>query len=121
MKPRVASIERTCWAFPSQWEGTFADGRVWYARFRGGRGYVAACVDDGTPYCAVDGERLIEFKSQGAFDGFMSDVQFLRDVLSVVADIEGVAIVTREPEDEMHPRHFAIVPLSVCHRPPQAI
>lgn len=31
------TIDRTCLAFPSQWEGKLVDGRMFYARFRHGR------------------------------------------------------------------------------------
>lgn len=32
--PRIATARMTCRAYPTQWEGTLTDGRVWYLRFR---------------------------------------------------------------------------------------
>ena len=34
---RVTEVEQTCWACPSQWEGTTAGGQYVYARYRFGR------------------------------------------------------------------------------------
>lgn len=33
---KLIELYRTCWACPSQWEGTTADGQRVYIRFRGG-------------------------------------------------------------------------------------
>lgn len=34
--PRVIELDRTCMAFPAQWEGRIADGRQVYIRYRNG-------------------------------------------------------------------------------------
>ena len=66
---KVKSWVQTCGACPAQWEGTLDNGDCFYARFRFGHGYVATgkTMDD-----AIFGDVLVEWNTDGEYDGVMS-------------------------------------------------
>src|SRR6266576_2343055 len=56
---KVATIERTCTAFPAQWHGMTDDGRQIYARYRWGWLSVRLGeIGDEAEFAAVDGPEI---------------------------------------------------------------
>lgn len=57
---RIKNVSQTCWACPSQWEGSFTDGSALYIRYRWG-------------YLSVekDGEEIYGEQVGDGFDGYM--------------------------------------------------
>lgn len=93
--PKVVSLARTCYAMPAQWEGRFADGRTFYARFRHGSGGITVSPEpqDGTEGL-LDWPALMQFSCANGhgFEGDMSDRQFL-GLLAQVAEVPpGISI-----------------------------
>jgi hypothetical protein len=71
---RVVRVVQTCEACPSQWEGFLADGRAFYARFRGGCLSVTAHA---TFPLADDADLLLEqCDGSNVWDGHMPYEQF---------------------------------------------
>jgi hypothetical protein len=64
----VTSVEQTCGACPSQWEGVADDGRVVYARYRGGRLRVSLGA---TLEAALDSQPIIDRMLGDSLDGWM--------------------------------------------------
>jgi hypothetical protein len=83
MPLKVVEIERTCQAFPSQWEGKTDDGRFVYVRFRWGllRIGVGATLD-----LAIIDEQTTIFERQlsDARDGELSFEQLRAATTGVV-------------------------------------
>lgn len=91
-RAKVIRMERTCDAYPSQWEGELDDGRAVFVHYRQGRGRIGIgnTVDD-----AVDAtieERWNEcFTWQGAGDpGRLSDAEMLVVLRGYLDVAEGV-------------------------------
>jgi len=76
---KVKSLTQTCSACPSQWEGTLADGRMIYIRYRWG--YLSVCVSP-NPTCdvydAVRGEEVFGDGMGGNLDGCLGEEEMLR-------------------------------------------
>jgi len=71
-RPRVVALKRTCIACPSQWQGTLEDGRVMYARYRGGA--LSVGVGDDIDAAVRNGwtdETLYSNYIGDGFDGYM--------------------------------------------------
>ena len=81
----VRTLEQTCWAVPSQWEGRLDDGRMFYVRFRNGHFEVRVSsgpTDDirdavGAPAC-------YEWYSEDAHDGFMDEATMMERAAAVL-------------------------------------
>lgn len=67
---RVQSIVMTCGACPSQWEGQFADGRYFYARYRWGQ--LSVSVSTESVDAAVGGEEIFAAECGDGLDGHMT-------------------------------------------------
>lgn len=67
-KPKVKSINQTCDACPSQWEGYTEDNQYIYIRYRWG--YLSVTLDDQD---CIFGEQV-----GGEFDGIMNSTEMMR-------------------------------------------
>ena len=90
--PRVVSYAQTCFAVPSQWEGTLEDGRMFYIRFRNGRFRVRVSRDPTTDVMdAVRGVDLVDEEIRGSEDdGFMDEAEMLERTAGLL-DFSGSA------------------------------
>lgn len=69
----VESVEQTCLACPSQWEGRLTDGRMFYVRYRWG--HLSLSVSPGPTtdiFEAVDGEEVYSEATGSEYDGVIS-------------------------------------------------
>jgi len=75
MKPKIKEYKKTCNMFPSQWEGTFEDGRMFYIRYRWGNFNVYVSKEPTTNvFDAVSGENILTIDNHGEqFDGYMDN------------------------------------------------
>lgn len=88
---------QTCVAVPSQWQGTFEDGRMFYVRFRNGRLRVSVSPTPTTDVMeAVRGAALLGQLVDGPDDGFMEE----DEMLERTAPILGFSGSTRLQGDE---------------------
>src|SRR4051794_27890569 len=73
----VIALEKTCTACPSQWEGTLADGRTLYARYRGGTLSVGLGqgIDEAVRNSSSEATFYFEHVGDG-LDGFMDFEEF---------------------------------------------
>lgn len=72
-KTKVISVERTCRACPSQWEGVTDDRRLIYVRYRYGVLRIAISDPGATDiHAAVNGEELFCLEWGDPFGGDMS-------------------------------------------------
>jgi len=72
IKYEIEDIEHTCWACPSQWEGTLTDGRMFYIRYRWG--HLTFYVSENPTinlYDALNTEPLVSKQCGEEFDGVM--------------------------------------------------
>jgi hypothetical protein len=70
---KVIALKRTCLACPSQWDGSLADGRAVYARYRHGELTVGVSSDiDGAVRNARSDVALYAEEVSDGLDGFMS-------------------------------------------------
>lgn len=80
----VTSLEQTCFACPSQWEGATEDNRQIYVRYRWGHLSVSVSEPyDDSQYAAVQGARVYDGNLGDGFDGCI-------DLEEVVAATKGV-------------------------------
>lgn len=71
---RVRTLEQTCWAVPSQWEGHLEDGRMFYVRFRSGHFEVRVSPGPADDIAhAVRAPAYYEWYSEDAQDGFIDE------------------------------------------------
>lgn len=101
--PKLVALKKTCVACPSQWEGTFEDGRVVYARYRHGHlsvGFgddievaVRNSMSDRAPYADYVGDGL---------DGFM-DFEELKVHLNGLLDFPANLVVENERQPPPDP------------------
>jgi len=87
---KVVELERTCPAFPSQWEGKLEDGRMVYIRYRWGWLSIRISnkptdnVDE-----AVCGKEVFGVGYGGGYGGEMSELELVGLTMAVV-DYSGV-------------------------------
>ena len=79
MNNKIVRIEKTCEAYPAQWEIKLYNGKMIYVRYRSG--YLSICIsltktDD--IYDAVDGKEIFEKKLGDTFDGVLSEKDMLK-------------------------------------------
>jgi hypothetical protein len=90
--PLVVAMKQTCSACPSQWEGEFEDGRVLYARYRGGGLSVGVGADIGAAVKNSHSEETLFFEHLGdGLDGAMAFEELkghLRGLLEFPEDLE---------------------------------
>jgi hypothetical protein len=88
---KVIALKRTCLACPSQWEGSLADGRAVYARYRHGELTIGVGDDiDGAVRNARSDLALYAEEVGDGLDGFMSFEELkakLRGVLKFPAGL----------------------------------
>jgi hypothetical protein len=82
---KVIEIRRTCFAYPSQWEGKTESGYV-YIRFRGGN---LAVRSGSTLEEAVAGPAIFEWHEADEYGGFM-EYDELRKITADVLDLPDV-------------------------------
>lgn len=82
--PTVASLEQTCSACPSQWEGQLDDGRWMYARYRGG--YLSIRLGDSLDEAisARGPDALFESQCGDCLDGFMETDELRRHLVGLL-------------------------------------
>jgi len=76
--PKVVSIEQTCGACPSQWEGRLDDGRGLYVRYRYGKLKIA--LFDGADYVSAPNEtiqHIVVWESDNEWDGVMESSEMI--------------------------------------------
>lgn len=97
--PKVVALQKTCPACPAQWEGTLDDGRVVYARYRGGVLSVGVgndideAVDNGWSDQAVFADYVGD-----ALDGFMDFEELRAHLYGLLEFPADLAVDEREPE-----------------------
>jgi hypothetical protein len=72
--PKIKFLSRTCCACPSQWEGSFYDGRFFYARYRNDifKAYIAPNEKEWFEDCKK--YKIYELDTKlGGYDGYMTD------------------------------------------------
>jgi hypothetical protein len=84
---KITYIKRTCFAYPSQWEGKTESGYV-YVRFRGGTLAVrfGPTIED-----AIAGPNMFEWHDGDDFGGFM-EYDELKKITAEVLDLPDVEI-----------------------------
>ncbi len=96
--PKVIALRKTCLACPSQWEGTLADGRAVYARYRGGALSVGIGDDiDEAVHNGMSDQALYAEYGGGCLDGFM-DFEELRTHLYGLLEFPADLVVENERE-----------------------
>jgi hypothetical protein len=74
---KVATLERTCFACPAQWEGTLDTGEYVYIRFRWGHlAITAAPTEDRAVMCRRDDEEarvVFEWSEGDTYNGYMTN------------------------------------------------
>ncbi len=88
-------LTNTCFACPSQWEGTLGDGRTVYIRFRWGYLSVSVSpppVGDYTPSMsdAVSGEEIFGKRVSDGLDGMI-------DILEVAKELQSANFTVKLP------------------------
>jgi len=79
-RPVVKSLEQTCEACPSQWEGEFEDGSYFYIRYRWGRlragkGHsLSEAIQDQDTYVTYTGDCLSGYLSQKEMITILSEI-----------------------------------------------
>lgn len=76
--PQVISLEQTCGACPSQWEGRLADGRGIYIRFRHGR--LTLTFFEGDDFVTADFNKEVRhlvWESDNEWDGVMDTSEMM--------------------------------------------
>lgn len=87
----MLTLKKTCLACPSQWEGTLADGRTVYARFR--HGHLSVGIGEtvsGAVENAMSDQALYEGEIGDGLDGFMDFEELkaqLRGLIEFPADL----------------------------------
>lgn len=82
----VQTLEQTCEAVPSQWEGHLADGRMFFVRLRNGRLQVRFSPRPTDNVMeAVRAEAVFEWVSDDPDDGFIEEAEMM-DRTEVVLD-----------------------------------
>lgn len=88
---KVIALKRTCLACPSQWEGSLADGRAVYARYRHGELTIGVGDDIDGAVCNASSDVALYAEEVGDdLDGFMSFEELkvkLRGVLKFPAEL----------------------------------
>ncbi|ACU63420.1 hypothetical protein [Chitinophaga pinensis] len=91
MKAVIVKIERTCSAFPTQYEGTLDNGKMFYFRFRWGELCISESIsptediDD-----AIIGTVVLEIQTDDDWNGVMSPeqvVSYLSPIYQLSAEI----------------------------------
>lgn len=95
--PTVVSLEQTCSACPSQWEGQLDDGRWLYARYRGG--FLSIRLGDSLDEAisAYGPDALYESQCGDGLDGFMETDELRRHLAGLLHFPEDLE-VTGEPD-----------------------
>lgn len=70
---KIVELERTCWGFPSQWEGKLEDGRPVYIRFRHGQLVLSPGKIGGDIWTAVGAPSLVDFQLGDPHSGLMTE------------------------------------------------
>ena len=90
---KVVKLIQTCYACPSQWEGTLDDGRMIYIRFRWGNLTISVSPTPTTDvYDAVGGEVIYSKRTSDGLDGVMDYEEFkslTKGLLNLPAQCEG--------------------------------
>ncbi len=85
---KVAKLEMTCGAFPSQWEGELVDGRAIYIRYRWGELVIAIAQtyqEALDVFCGFSNDGMIFSKASGGdFDGECT----LADVAALMPQVD---------------------------------
>lgn len=84
----IASLERTCYACPSQYEGKLVDGRVFYMRYRWGILSVRVAARDEDLFTSED---IIVYCETigGEFEGVLNEDELI-EKLSHLFDFSGL-------------------------------
>jgi len=86
MKPKIKELIKTCEVFPSQWQGTFEDGRMFYIRYRWGNLNVYVSKEPTTEvFDAVNGDNILSLDNHGEqFDGYMENETMLNLIKNII-------------------------------------
>ena len=86
---KVRDIIKTCEACPSQWDGHFEDGRMFYVRYRWGHLIIRVSPDlTDNVHEAVEGKEILSKQVGDSLNGFLDDDQFRREVLMFLDNFE---------------------------------
>jgi hypothetical protein len=77
MKPKIKELIKTCEVSPSQWQGTFEDGRMFYIRYRWGNFNVYVSKEPTT-------EVLSLYNHGEQFDGYMENETMLNLIKDII-------------------------------------
>jgi hypothetical protein len=106
-KPKVISMERTCYACPSQWDGITDDNRKVYIRYRHGQLSVSIGEPgDEADDAGVNGECIYAGDNGEAFHGFLTYDE-LREALKDVLDLPETSLGEEDATHEKAGEIFA--------------
>jgi hypothetical protein len=89
----IVAITQTCFALPSQWEGKFADGRYFYAKYRHGK--LRLCVSTVSVEEAVKRTPLLEKTLDSAGRGGVLSTASMLDHIGATLDSAKLTAMTK--------------------------